>query len=203
MPELTDLEKKVITIAKESFINKGIINTEMKDLAAKAGISRSSLYRHFPSSLDIAFHVLNDVLLELMTVDCEIPDTLNGFEQFSFYIHKSVDKLCDNLPMVRFIREFDTLYDLKNENSKAPENFYKTLHDYSRYSILNYFHNGIIDGSIKPCKSEIDTVLTFYWVAQSMTEHIMLRKETYQFEHGAAKAYVVHAVDLMLSGIKA
>lgn len=203
MPELTALEQRVIEVAREDFVTKGIIQTEMKDLAARVGISRSSLYRHFPSSLSIAFYVLNDILTELMTVEDEIPGTLTGFEQFSLYMHKAVDKLCDNLDMVRFIREFDTLYDLKSGQGEAPVDYYDTLSDYSRYQFMAYFRKGIADGSIKPCENEINTALTFYWVAQSMVEHIMLREETYLHEHGAAKEFVVDAVEMMLAGIKA
>ncbi len=203
MQELTPLEKRVIEVARESFVEKGIINTEMKDIAAKVGISRSSLYRHFPSSLSIAFYVLNDVLTRLMTIDEEIPEDLSGFEQFSIYMRKAVDKLCSNLDMVRFIKEFDTLYNLKSESVEPPEVFYRTLNDYSRYQFMDYFRKGLQDGSIKPVQDEINAALTFYFAAQSMTEHIMLREETYLHEHGVARQFVEYAISLMLAGIKA
>lgn len=203
MPELTALEQRVIEVAREDFVTKGILKTEMKDLAARVGISRSSLYRHFPSSLSIAFYVLNDVLTELMTVEGEIPKELTGYEQFTLYMHKAVDKLCENLDMVRFIKEFDTLYDLKSGMSEAPAGYYATLSDYSRYQFIVYYRKGVADGSIKPCDNEVHMALTFYWVAQSMVEHIMLREETYLHEHGAAKEFVIDAVEIMLAGIKA
>lgn len=203
MPELSSLEKRVIEIAREDFIKKGIIRTEMRDIAARAGISRSSLYRHFPTSMSIAFYVLNDVLAELMTVEGKIPESMCGFEQFSLYMHKAVDKLCVNLSMVRFIREFDTLYDLKSGTSEPPEEYYVTLSDYSRYRFIDYYRKGLGDGSIRPCEDPVHAALTFFWVAQSMVEHIMLREETYLHEHGAAKEFVVNAVETMLNGIKA
>ena len=203
MSELTPLEQHVIEVAREDFVTKGILKTEMRDLAARVGISRSSLYRHFPSSLSIAFYVLNDVLTELMTVEGKIPESMSGYEQFSLYMYKAVDKLCVNLNMVRFIKEFDTLYDLKSGTGEAPAEYYATLSDYSRYQFIDYYRKGVADGSIKPCENVVHTALTFYWVAQSMVEHIMLREETYLHEHGAAKEFVVNAVELMLAGIKA
>lgn len=202
MPELTALEQRIIEMAKEDFITKGIIKTEMRDLAARLGISRSSLYRHFPNSMSIAFYVLNDALTELMTIEEEISDDQNGYEQFSQYMYKAVDKLCANLDLVRFIREFDTLYNLNSDHDKAPEEYYATLSDYSRYQFIKYYQKGVADGSIKPCENPVHTALTFYWVAQSMTEHIMLREATYQHEHGGAKEFVVDAIKIMLEGIK-
>ena len=49
--------RKVLDMAQEMFLTLGYGQVEMKDVAARSGISRSTLYRHFPSKEALAFYI--------------------------------------------------------------------------------------------------------------------------------------------------
>ncbi len=203
--ELSPLDRKIIQVAKKSFLEKGMIKTEMKQIAKEVGISRSSLYRHFPNTLSIAFHIMPEMLNELMTIcDVKIDESrhLSGYELFATYMHMFVEKLCNNLEKVRFIKEFDTLYNLGEKEITPPEN-YSIWMDNTVGQHITYFKIGINDGSICQKLDETMSPLTFLFTALSMTEHIMLREENYLREHGAARQFVNNAVEFMLQGIRA
>lgn len=201
--DLTVLDKLIIETAKESFLEKGIIKTEMKELASAIGISRSSLYRHFASSIDIAFYVVPEVLDYLTHINDPIPEGLNGFEQFSFYMRGLVDNLCANLNMIRLIQEFNTLYNLKESEMDTPMHYAKFYERTNQMDSVTYFRRGLEDGTIHSVLDEVKVPLTFIFTAMSLVEHIMLREENYLREHGASREFIDYTVALMLSGIKA
>ena len=202
--ELSPLDRKIIQVAKKSFLEKGIIKTEMKHIAKEVGISRSSLYRHFPNTLYIAFHIVPEMLNELMTiydVQFDKNEHVSGYELFAAYMNMFVEKLCNNLDIIRFVKEFDTLYNLSEQEITPPED-YRLWMDNTVGQHITYFKLGIEDGSISSELDEVKVPLTFLFTALSMTEHIMLREENYLREHGAAYEFVSNTIELMLRGIK-
>ncbi len=60
---------KIMRAAVHLFVEKGIDGTTTKDIAAKSGVSEGSLYRHFKSKEDLAYHLfavhVNDFTLDL------------------------------------------------------------------------------------------------------------------------------------------
>lgn len=200
---LTTLDKRIIRVSKELFLSKGIMKTEMKEIAKLVGVSRSTLYRHFPQALDIAFYIAEDVLRYWMAIDYAIPGNLSGYERFSLYMHKFLEKMWNNLNTVQFINEFDTLYNLKYSTANPPAQYVDYLSNQEDMDFFQVFRTGIQDGSIRREYDELITPRSFVFTAISMTKHIMLREENYLSEHGFSREFIFQSIDLMLTSIKA
>ena len=85
-----DLKKKaVIEIAEELFLTNGLVATEMKEIAHRASISRSTLYRMFASRETLAFAVADKCLHELFDPK---PLDIYGTGQTGFEILRAYSK---------------------------------------------------------------------------------------------------------------
>jgi AcrR family transcriptional regulator len=56
--ELTDLERTILDTARAVFETYGVRRANIDDVAARAGVSRSTIYRRFPTKDDLFDHVV-------------------------------------------------------------------------------------------------------------------------------------------------
>ena len=77
MRTLDEVDKRVIEVTRELFLQQGMQKTEMKHIAKQAGIGRSTLYRHFVSKEAISFHIAKDIIVELHEFSIEDQITNN------------------------------------------------------------------------------------------------------------------------------
>lgn len=203
MAELSALDRKIIEAAKPHFFAEGIYNTDMKQLAAEVGISRSTLYRHFPNSLHIAFYVIKDYVEFLLYDDESLFEDICGYEGFSLYVHRLVSRLCGNLPMIRILQEFDTLYTSKPVDAVPPEDYTEYMGSDQQQLIYKLFQKGLKDGSIRFKKNSTIGSASFIHTALALVERIMLREKIYLDEHGASREYIDYTIDMMLASIRA
>jgi AcrR family transcriptional regulator len=59
VPELSNTRQKILYTARETILTDGITSLEFKALAKKSGIGRATLYRHFPSPVDLVYALLD------------------------------------------------------------------------------------------------------------------------------------------------
>lgn len=203
MAELTELDYRIIEAAKLQFLSVGINNTDMKQLASDLNISRSTLYRHFGSSLQIAFHVIKSYIVFLVSDDESLYADINGYDSFSLYIHRLVGRFCNHLDMMRVIQEFDTLYSFEKSTVDPPQDYSVYMSSDQNLLLVELFQKGIKDGSIHFRKDPIIAANAFLHTAFGLVERIMLREQTYLKEHGVAREYIDYAIDMMLSSIRA
>ncbi|MEM8858913.1 MAG: TetR/AcrR family transcriptional regulator [Chloroflexota bacterium] len=101
----------IITAAQQLFLEKGITEISMRDIAEGATINRATLYRYFPDRHPLTFEVAARMLEKIATVSSREVDENVGFEQATRtilmgMIH-SFDELID---AYRYIGMFDQLY---------------------------------------------------------------------------------------------
>lgn len=60
-----DVVETILAAARRSYLDAGIAATGMKEVAAEAGVARSTLYRYFPGRDDLLIAVIRDEMLEL------------------------------------------------------------------------------------------------------------------------------------------
>ncbi len=208
-PTLQALDRQIINTAKEMFFRQGIIKTEMKEIAKSVGISRSTLYRHFESTLSIAFYITEEVVQDLTSPAVSFTPSMTGYEQFANLVYKMADKMCDNLPSVRFLSEFDTLYNVSDSSAQAesnniekkPAGYEDTLRSYAT-PLFTIFRRGIRDGSIAIDCDTYLTPLSFFHTALALAKHIVLREENYMQEHGVGRELMYIPLDMMLKSIR-
>ncbi|BBY03614.1 TetR/AcrR family transcriptional regulator [Mycobacterium seoulense] len=56
--ELTDLDRTILNTARGVFETYGVRRANIEDVAARAGVSRSTIYRRFPTKDDLFGHVV-------------------------------------------------------------------------------------------------------------------------------------------------
>lgn len=202
MVELTDLDHQIIRAASQHFLHEGIRNTDMKQLAQELGISRSTLYRHFGNSVQIAFYVVLDYLKSLTNDDPMLYRGMNGYEAVCLYVRRLVDRLCQNLPWLQVIREFDALYSTEQHIFVPPEAYSQYISGDQDQPIVKFFLKGVADGSIRAQQNDTVSALALTFTCLALVERIMLREQNYIQEHGAAREIVDAAIELELSAIK-
>jgi len=55
----TDIRKRILTVSKKLFLEKGFRDTTTRDIASDAGITLSNLYHYYPSKDDLFRSLLN------------------------------------------------------------------------------------------------------------------------------------------------
>ncbi len=205
MPKVIDeLDKQIISVAREIFLQSGIRRTEMKDIARIVNVSRSTLYRHFSSKEAIAFYVARDILSEFQYYPDGLKNdkTKAGYDKFEQAVRHYTAVLMDNPEKIRFLDEFDQLF----------TDSYPTLEEASDYiefnqnrnlDIYEYYQEGITDGSIRPVKDPVFEVDVLLNLVLGMAQRIIPRAQHYVEEHGYSNEFLEEAVRLVLSAVKA
>ncbi len=207
MPRILDkMDENILEVSRELFLTRGLRATEMKDIAVRAGIGRSTLYRHFTGKEIIAFYIAKDILTglrELTDTERERLNSLNnGYEKLEETMLLFTSKLIENRDKVRFLDEFDQYFtDDYPASEEADE--YIQFNKNKDTVMYQYFLEGMKDGSIKAVKDaefKIDVLLN---TALGIAQRIIPRREHYLEEHGYCEELLKEAVRLILLGIKA
>lgn len=207
MPRILDkMDEHILEVSRELFLTRGLRATEMKDIAVRAGIGRSTLYRHFTGKEIIAFYIAKDILTglrELTDTESERLNSLNnGYEKLEETMLLFTSKLIENRDKVRFLDEFDQYFtDDYPASEEADE--YIQFNKNKDTVMYQYFLEGMKDGSIKAVKDaefKIDVLLN---TALGIAQRIIPRREHYLEEHGYCEELLKEALRLILLGIKA
>ncbi|SHO52737.1 TetR/AcrR family transcriptional regulator [Anaerocolumna xylanovorans] len=206
MPKVLDeMDKKILEVSRELFLTKGIRETEMKDIAKKTGIGRSTLYRHFTGKELIAFYIAKDILSSLKdSIEgtlIEQKDLQNGFQKLEKGMDLFAEKLISSREEIRFLDEFDQYFtDSYPESEEASE--YIQFNKNKDMGIYRMFLEGMKDGSIKKVENPEFAADVLVNAAFGIAQRVIPRREHYIEEHGYCEEMLKETVKLMLQGIK-
>jgi AcrR family transcriptional regulator len=204
--KLDEVDNHILYIARELFLTVGIQNTEMKDIALKAEIGRSTLYRHFSSKEQIAFYIAKDILLELH--EClgrsKLTDNQTGYEKLEIELKQFMNTLIGSKDRIRFLDEFDQVFtDSYPEMEEALDYVEFNKQNDSDFLVTKCIQEGIEDGSIRPIQNpefEADVMIN---MILGIAQRIIPRSQHYIEEHGAYIEIMEEAVNLLLLSLKA
>lgn len=202
-----DLKKKaVIEIAEELFLTNGLVATEMKEIAHRASISRSTLYRMFASRETLAFAVADKCLHELFDPKpLDIYGTgQTGFEILRAYSNDLVEIMIKRVRYLKYLSEFDQMF--SGDYPDTPEartyvEFNRQRHD--RQILLDILRLGAADGSIR---RDIDANMLELAIGNTIlgvAQRILTREKIYQQEYGYCHEILYNVMELMLEGVRA
>lgn len=105
----------VLDAAEKLFLQKGLENTHMTDIAAQAGITRMTLYRYYPNRDSIAVEIANRLLKRMDAVnDVRPADEIVGEDQLIEFVKQYAQAMIQNFyelrDSYRFFGMFDQLY---------------------------------------------------------------------------------------------
>lgn len=187
-------------------MENGIHATEMKNIAMKCKIGRSTLYRHFTSKEQIAFYIADEIVDQLFGTDITplIHSGMSGYEKFSLKLQSDLQYMKDHPEQIRFLDEFDQLfsgdYPDMPESRKYEENVARrTAKEKNPYI---YYREGLQDGSIRKAEDEKLPFLSILHSILGLAQRIIPRQQHYEKEHGYSTQLLDTALSLLLDSIK-
>lgn len=198
-------DEEVIRIARELFLEKGIAATEMKDIAQKANIGRSSLYRHFESKESLAFYTAAQILTEFnQALEGPAPNADTGARELLYILERYVQALIENPAWVRFLDEFDQLFSDAYPASKAAE-------DYIAFNkqLSNHHHveaalaRGVRDGSLRLACPHRFAAQFLLNTLLGLAQRVVPRAEHFQQEQEYSLEYLTQCPKILVDSFSA
>ncbi len=143
-----ELERRVRRAAKEVFLEKTIDNAEMNEIAARAEISRSTLYRFAKDKVNLAYMIALDVVTDLSGQIMGYPYEGNGFEKLSQSAARMIDVYTSDISALRFLSDFDRQFSSAVPLGEISDNYEKEMRRLGMRS-MQFIYEGMADGSIR------------------------------------------------------
>ena len=89
--QLTDTQKKIISVSTKKFAKNGYQNTSLADIAKSAKISKGTLFYHYPSKEDLFFVTLTN------TIESAFIEEFDFYEKHGFKLFQKRENLLDDL----------------------------------------------------------------------------------------------------------
>lgn len=203
MRKLDDVDKRIIEVTRELFLQQGMRRTEMKDIAKQVGIGRSTLYRHFVSKEAISFYIAKDILVELQEISIEdqITADMKGYDKLSLYLNSMTETMIKNPKKIRFLDEFDQIFtDVYPDSEEAAE--YVSFNNAYSSPAARYYHEGVQDGSIRKNSESSDEIEIIMTLLFGLAQRVIPREQHYIQEHNKASSeYFKESLKLLLQPI--
>jgi AcrR family transcriptional regulator len=99
----------IVAGAEKAFLEKGLFDTAMEDVAQSSGVTRRTLYRYFAKKEDLAFEVACELLQRWNLRQERIFDALEGrgIDRLRDFLSKSARYLAAHDDLMKFMGEFD------------------------------------------------------------------------------------------------
>lgn len=196
-------KNKIIEEAEKQFIENGIANTHMKDIAESIGINRRTLYRYYTTKEELAFEIEMIVMEKIQNyLNEKIKDEndKNGFEKLcSYFENVNVFDIRDQL---KFTAEFDRYFSDEYPNKELEKKFLESIEP-TKEKLYQYIDEGIKDGSLR---NDLDTEDIYHFISQnfiSMFQRLILREKHLKREYCDNVDFQHLFKEIILSGIKA
>lgn len=194
--------RRILTVARQYFLETGIKNAEMKELAERVGIGRSTLYRYFSEKEDIALILTGELLTELFEQSIP-PEGLNGYDSIYWHIMKYQQILFEHPEYIRFFVEFDYVFTGEYPDTKEAEKYVASLRRMNRI-VVGYMRRGLEDGSIRPLDTPEVMCNIMMNVNMGLAQRLLPRSAHYEAEEGQAGYEIAkRALELMMEHFKA
>lgn len=112
---------KILTVARTLFTEKGLFDTQMLDVAATLGMSRTTLYRYFQDKLDLALAILH-ILMDEVSAFWSDPGPVDGRtarDRIGLYLREVWANTGPLAAHLRYFAEFDAFF----SGSRIPPGF--------------------------------------------------------------------------------
>ncbi len=140
----------ILEVAEELFINKGIEQVTIGDIAEGSRLTRATIYKYFSNKEEIAGEIYKNVAK--LWVERDRQDVWgfagNGWERLERFVVTHFDNLFLNPHEARMSAEFNYMYSKKLSVAAAKEIFLESLEG-ERQRLLECIKGGQEDGSLR------------------------------------------------------
>lgn len=194
----------ILKVSKDLFMNQGLINTTMDNIASKVGVSRRTLYRYYKTKEEIAFEIEIMLFQELFDYQKILYKELSGtgYEKLGSYLLKLANYLESNPAVIKFSGEFDYYFTGEYPYSELVSKF-KDMISSTDYILEDILILGINDGSIRSTINPKVVGLTISNTILSLLQRIALRDNHLDLEQGInSRDMAVSAYELFMHSLK-
>ena len=159
--------EKIVEVATQLFLNNGMQNVQMQDIADAAEIGIATLFRYFPKKEYIVISVSNAITNNMTKrIEYIITQPISAYAMLEqildYYMESSLDP---NLRLAKFFESFDSY---KKMASEMPDQYEEYLVNRNKLAntLLQIAELGIEDGSL--C-SDLDLKLLIITIIQNFS----------------------------------
>ena len=227
--EITPLELHIIRVATAEFLQRGIDRVDMREIAQKAEISRTTLYRHFSCKEILASYVTMYTLQFCQKIELDFSPYSNGLEKLRAAVNELARIYAENPNMTKYIAQYDLIFTddadmdsglhiffsenaysedttLSSRDSvDAGSDYFSMIGDASANPIAIFerlIQEGQRDGSIRNDRSARFIGFTLINSLKSTAASVLLRKEHLKREQGFGSEMMDYFIDLLLRGLR-
>ena len=151
--QVDETRDRILAEARRMFIDLGLYEVQMQDIAKSVGISRASLYRYFEDKFDLTLGVLSVIWQELTDdwdsrKDEVLDEGKTALERAALYL-KGFWLSPRYAVQLRFLAEFDAFY----SGARIPKDFIPRLRAIFTKDatgvLASFLDEGIEDGSVR------------------------------------------------------
>ncbi|MBB3114160.1 AcrR family transcriptional regulator [Paenibacillus phyllosphaerae] len=184
---------EIIHSAQELFLELDVSGVGIKDICAKAGVSRVTFYKYFNSIDELAFEVQIKVMDEMNSYMNEHV-TLNGSgrEKLEALLSAWAEFAKQHPNHFKYIGYFDHHYRDRYPNEELAERYRQSI-DKSRgeFPLSVLLREGISDGSIRRDLNVNEVGATIYETMLSLLQRMTSRGEIIKKEHQIETSAIV------------
>lgn len=194
---------EILHAARESFIEKGLVETTMDSIAKEVKITRRTLYRYFKTKEELAFEIEIMLFEELYKFQNEIYATLtgNGLEKIELYLNGLASYVEGNSSVIRYSGEFDYYFRGEYPYLELTTRF-KNMISSNDHLLEQLIVEGIADGSIRKDIDPVLTGLTINNVLLSLSQRVLSREKHLEEEQGASREMIRHQFKLFIFSLE-
>lgn len=169
---------KILSVARSLFTDRGLFDTQMLDVAAALGMSRTTLYRYYRDKLDLALAILNILMVEVQG-NWRDPGPSGGkaLERIGLYFRQVWTDEGPYAAQLRYFAEFDAFF----SGSRIPQGFKEkmlaSIPSSGDPALLTLIEQGQADGSIRRDLDPHLAMGTLLNAVRGLQQRVMLRGE--------------------------
>ncbi len=179
---------EIFAAAAHLFLEKGFIETSMREIAEAAGMGKSSLYDYFPTKDDILLWYFMDDFDDMTTLAREIAlQPLPASEKLRRILHTQMERLLENR---RFYRKF--LGELSRLGNESRRRIRLKRHAYQDL-LCSIVEQGIREGAFRPVNPLLAT---------RMLQSALIPSAFTSRSSGTPEEMLDEALDLFMGGVQ-
>ena len=200
-----EIRRILLETAREAFLENGIRGTEMKVIAERSGLSRSTVYRYATDKNQLAFLIVEQEMKELVRLalsNREDPSE-SGYVRLLQFSRSLLEAAQNSRQILGLILEFDSIYTGEYPDIPEARDYVVTmqrLHNNTVRIVLD----GLSDHSLTNIQDAALFAATLANTIFGLALRLFPRESHYLEEHqSGARPIIEEAIRLILSAVKA
>jgi AcrR family transcriptional regulator len=165
----------IVEKAKELFLEHGIQDVQLQDIAKEVGIGIATFYRYFPNKELLVIAVNNEVTIDMTEAIKQIVEKpISAFEQLEAVLDYFIEKAQDpEMHFVRFVKAFDAYRPTNQESEEYAEYLY--VRKLYANELMKIAEKGKEDMSVR---TDLDLNFTIFTLVQNISHFVSESKLT-------------------------